>query len=129
MKSTGSGFRRIREHLPSIRVLAAWIVFWRTIIEFLDGALAVGILVPYNDPVLKAVYQEGTGHSGSAAAFSYIISMKNLRIGVLTHIIAALIATAIFSAGKTSVYCATRSLYGVAIEGRAPRFLRYVTKE
>ena len=36
--------------------------------------------------------------------------------------------TSIFSAGNTYTYCATRSLYGLAIEGRAPRFLRKCTK-
>lgn len=36
--------------------------------------------------------------------------------------------TSIFSAGNTYTYCATRSLYGLAIEGRAPKVLRYCTK-
>lgn len=35
--------------------------------------------------------------------------------------------TSIFSAGNTYTYCATRSLYGLALEGRAPRFLRKCT--
>ena len=36
--------------------------------------------------------------------------------------------TSIFSAGNTYTYCATRSLYGLAIEGRAPKILRKCTK-
>jgi amino acid transporter len=36
--------------------------------------------------------------------------------------------TSIFSAGNTYTYCATRSLYGLALEGRAPKALRYCTK-
>lgn len=36
--------------------------------------------------------------------------------------------TSIFSAGNTYTYCATRTLYGLALEGRAPKVLRYCTK-
>lgn len=36
--------------------------------------------------------------------------------------------TSIFSAGNTYTYCATRNLYGMALDGRAPKVLRYCTK-
>ncbi|KAK1716831.1 amino acid permease-domain-containing protein, partial [Colletotrichum acutatum] len=36
--------------------------------------------------------------------------------------------TTIFSAGNTYVYCATRSLYSLALDGRAPALLRKTTK-
>ena len=55
--------------------------------------------------------------------------MKNMGIEVFPHIVNALLVTSIFSAGNTYTYCATRSLYGLALEGRAPRFLRYCTKK
>lgn len=105
------------------------VVYWRIILFFLGGALAVGILVPYNDPVLEAVYKHGTGESGSAAASPYIIAMRNMSIPVLPHIATALLATTIFSAGNTYVYCATRSLYGLALEGRAPKIFTKCTKK
>jgi amino acid transporter len=54
--------------------------------------------------------------------------MKNLNINGLPHLVNALLITSIFSAGNTYTYCATRSLYSLAIEGRAPRFLRKCTK-
>jgi len=38
------------------------------------------------------------------------------------------LVTSIFSAGNTYTYCATRTLYGLALEGRAPRVLRKCTK-
>lgn len=37
--------------------------------------------------------------------------------------------TSIFSAGNTYTYCAVRNLYGLSLEGRAPRFLSYTTKK
>lgn len=54
--------------------------------------------------------------------------MTNMGIGVFPHIVNALLVTSIFSAGNTYTYCATRTLYGLALEGRAPRQLRYCTK-
>lgn len=105
------------------------VVYVRIVLFFVGGALAVGILVSYSDPILNAIYKEGGGHSGSAAASPYIIAMTNLRIGVFPHIITALIATTIFSAGNASVYFSTRSLYGLAVEGRAPKILTKCTKK
>jgi amino acid transporter len=36
---------------------------------------------------------------------------------------------AAFSAGNSYVYCASRSLYGLALEGKAPRFFTKCTKQ
>jgi yeast amino acid transporter len=103
-------------------------VYWRFGIFFIVGALCVGIVLPYNDPTLTAILG-GTGEgSGTAAASPYVIAMDNLGVSVLPHIVNALLVTSIFSAGNTYTYCATRSLYGLALEGRAPRFLRKCTK-
>ncbi|KAI9147108.1 amino acid permease AGP2 [Paramyrothecium foliicola] len=115
---------------PRVYVKTAFkIVYWRLLVFFIGGALAVGILVAYNDPILNAIYQAGNGHSGSAAASPYIIAIQNMGIPILPHIVTALIATTIFSAGNTYVYAATRSLYGLAIEGRAPKLLTKCTKK
>jgi amino acid transporter len=54
--------------------------------------------------------------------------MKNLAIPVLPHITNALLVTSIFSAGNTYTYAATRSLYSLAIENRAPKIFRKCTK-
>lgn len=37
--------------------------------------------------------------------------------------------TSIFSAGNTYTYAAVRTLYGLAIEGRAPKILRKCTRQ
>ncbi|KAF7554901.1 hypothetical protein G7046_g6681 [Stylonectria norvegica] len=113
---------------PSVYIRAAFkTVYYRFCFFFIVGSLAVGIVVGYNDPVLVDIYF-GTGGGAGAAASPYVIAMKNLGIGVLPHIVNALMITSIFSAGNTYTYCATRSLYGLALEGRAPRFLRKTTK-
>lgn len=104
-------------------------VYWRFGIFFILGSLCVGIVVPYNDPTLVAILNGDQSGGGTAAASPYVIAMKNLGVSVLPHITNALMVTSIFSAGNTYTYCATRSLYGLALEGRAPKFLTKCTRK
>lgn len=100
--------------------------YWRFGVFFVGGALCTGIVVAYNDPTLVAVNSSSGG--STAAASPYVIAMSNLGISVLPDIVNALLVTTVFSAGNTYTYCATRSLYGLSIEGRAPRFFQKCTK-
>ncbi|KAI6434865.1 hypothetical protein MCOR22_009396 [Pyricularia oryzae] len=100
-------------------------VFYRLTAFFILGALAVGILVPSNDQDLVNAFNSG---APGAAASPYVVAMNRLQIGVLPHIVNAMVLTAAFSAGNSYVYCASRSLYGLALEGKAPRFLTKCTR-
>jgi amino acid transporter len=97
-------------------------------IFFIGGSLCVGIVIAYNDPALVAILGGTASGGGTAAASPYVIAMSNLGVEGLPHLVNALMITSIFSAGNTYTYCATRNLYGLAIEGRAPKFLRKCTK-
>lgn len=103
-------------------------LYWRFAIFFIGGALAVGIVIPYNDPTLVAINTGVASGSGTGAASPYIIAMQNMGISVLPHITNALLMTSIFSAGNSYVYCASRSLYALALDGHAPKVLRKCTK-
>jgi amino acid transporter len=103
-------------------------IYWRFGIFFILGALCVGIVIPYNDPTLVGITSGAQSGGGTAAASPYVIAMNNLGVKVLPDITNALMVTSIFSAGNTYTYCATRNLYGLALEGRAPKFLRYCTR-
>ncbi|CAG9952068.1 unnamed protein product [Clonostachys rosea f. rosea IK726] len=103
-------------------------LFARILVFFIGGCLAVTIIVSPHDKVLERLYGQGHGSTGSAAASPYIIAMENLGINGLPHLITALFATTIFAAGNTVLYSATRTLYGLSLEGHAPKFLRKVTK-
>ncbi|SPN99236.1 probable carnitine transporter [Cephalotrichum gorgonifer] len=103
-------------------------VYWRFLIFFAMSALCVGIVVPYNDPVLLAIITGEKDGGGTAAASPYVIAMNRMKIGVFPHITNALIFTSIFSAGNTYTYCAIRALHSLALEGRAPRVLTKCTK-
>lgn len=101
-------------------------VFYRLTAFFVLGSLCVGILVPYNDAELSAAFKNA---EPGAAASPYVVAMNRLGIPVLPHIVNAMVLTAAFSAGNSYVYCASRSLYGLALEGKAPRFFTVCTKK
>lgn len=115
---------------PRVYVKTAYkAVYWRLFAFFVGSALACGILVPSDDPTLAAAFGAGADseHSGSPTSSPYVIAMSNMGVSVLPHIVTALLATTIFSAGNTYTYCATRTLYGLSLEGRAPKALQKVT--
>jgi len=95
-------------------------VFYRLTCFFVLGSLCVGINVPYNDPELIAAFEN---EEPGAAASPYVVSMNRLRIQVLPDIVNALVLASAFSAGNSYVYCASRSLFGLALEGKAPKIL------
>ncbi|KAL9101164.1 MAG: hypothetical protein Q9163_003542 [Psora crenata] len=93
-------------------------VFTRLMAFFVLGSLAVGINVPYTDTELSDAFKSGLP---GAAASPYVVAMNRLRITVLPDIVNALVLSAAFSAGNSYVYCASRSLFGLALEGKAPK--------
>ncbi|KAJ4296728.1 general amino acid permease agp2 [Kalmusia sp. IMI 367209] len=100
-------------------------VFYRLTTFFILGSLCVGINVPYDDPELKKAFKEG---KPGAAASPYVVAMNRLGVEGLPHIVNAMVLGAAFSAGNSYVYCASRSLYGLALEGKAPKFMTKCTR-
>ncbi|KAF2804846.1 uncharacterized protein BDZ99DRAFT_425006 [Mytilinidion resinicola] len=101
-------------------------VFYRLTAFFVLGSLCVGINVPYNDAELIAAFKDGRP---GAAASPYVVAMNRLSIQVLPDIVNAMVLASAFSAGNSYVYCASRSLYGLALEGKAPRILTRCTRQ
>ncbi|GAB1519874.1 proteinral amino acid permease agp2 [Rhizoctonia solani] len=100
-------------------------VFVRLILFFVLGSLAVGILVPYNDPILNAAISEG---KPGAARSPYVAALTRLNVPVLPHIINAMILTSIFSAGNAFLFNGSRTLHGIALDGFAPGFIRQTNR-
>ncbi|KIM48743.1 hypothetical protein M413DRAFT_84991 [Hebeloma cylindrosporum] len=99
-------------------------VFYRLTAFFALGSLCVGIVVPYNDPDLLNAISDAHPGAGSSP---YVIAMQHLNIPILPHIVNGLILSAVFSAGNSYVFCASRTLFGLALEGKAPKFLTRCT--
>jgi amino acid transporter len=55
--------------------------------------------------------------------------MERLQIPVLPSIVNAALITTIVSAGNAYTFNASRSLHALALDGRAPAFLRKLNKK
>ncbi|KAL2860296.1 amino acid permease/ SLC12A domain-containing protein [Aspergillus pseudodeflectus] len=98
-------------------------IMTRLIVFFIGGCLCVGILVPSDDPTLT------NGSDTYAGASPYVIAMERLQIPVLPSIVNAALITTIVSAGNAYTFNASRSLHALALDGRAPAFLRKLNKK
>ena len=94
---------------------------FRLLFFFCGAALAMGICIPYNDETLNAIVSGEQAGSGTGAASPYVISMERLNISGLPHFVNAIIMTSVFSAGNGYVFAASRTLYTMAEQGRAPK--------
>ncbi|KAL2801834.1 amino acid permease/ SLC12A domain-containing protein [Aspergillus granulosus] len=91
------------------------LTFWRIIVFYVLSVLLVGMLVPYNSEELAFA----TKASSSAAASPFVAAMK--QVPALPHILNACILVFVFSAANSDLYIATRTLYGLARERKAPQ--------
>ncbi|KAF9448029.1 general amino acid permease AGP2 [Macrolepiota fuliginosa MF-IS2] len=100
--------------------------FHRLTTFFVLGAFCVGTLVPFSDPdLVKSVTDPEPG----VGASPFVIAMRRLNIKVLPDIVNAMVLTSVFSAGNTYFYIGSRTLFGLALEGKAPKLLAKCNKK
>lgn len=127
----GAETRNPRHNIPK----AARRVFWRIMLLYLVTIFCVGLVVRSDDPAL-------TARSGDAGASPFAIAAVNAGIKAVPSIINAVVVTSAWSAGNSgasffslpnkvpgnadttsaAMLVGTRTLYGLALEGHAPRF-------
>ncbi|CAI7594918.1 unnamed protein product [Penicillium bialowiezense] len=95
---------------------AAKRVFWRILIFYLITIFMMGLIVASNDKGLLS-------DSGDAGASPFAIAATNVGIKVVPSIINAVVVTSAWSAGNSAMLVGTRTLYGLAQEGHAPKVL------
>ncbi|CED82510.1 amino acid transporter [Phaffia rhodozyma] len=97
-------------------------VFWRLLIFYVLAILIIGLLVPYTDSRLL-------NGSDDVSASPFVIAILNAGIKGLPSVINAVLLIAAWSAGNSDIYASSRTLYALALEGKAPRFFRKCTKD
>ncbi len=97
-------------------------VFWRILLFYIGAIIVVGFLLPYNDPNLL----QGGVENIAVSPFTLIFE----RAGILAaaSIMNAVILTSVLSCGNSGLYAATRMLYAMSIEGKAPKMFGKVNK-
>ncbi|KAH9949045.1 amino acid permease [Amylocystis lapponica] len=96
-------------------------VYIRILLFYIGGVIIIGLLVPYNYPNL------GLG-SSNAAGSPFVIAIETAGIKGLPSVINACLLTSAWSAGNSDLYCSSRALYSLAINGNAPKIFRRVSK-
>ncbi|CCF52686.1 hypothetical protein NDA11_005742 [Ustilago hordei] len=96
-------------------------VFWRILLFYVLAIFMVGLVVPYNDPRLL-----NGGDDASASPF--VLAISNAGIKVLPHIVNSVLLIVTWSAANSDLYASSRTLYALALENKAPAFLRKCTK-
>lgn len=96
-------------------------VIWRIMIFYVGCVFFMGLLIPYNDPLLDS-------EESFASSSPFIIAMKNSGTKILPDIFNAVILIAIISAGNSNVYSGSRILYGLGQAGAAPKFFTKTTR-
>ncbi|KAI5917176.1 amino acid permease/ SLC12A domain-containing protein [Camillea tinctor] len=103
----------------------AKLIFYRLVGFYVVGVLCVGILTSSRDPGLLGAIENG---EPGAAASPWVIGIKNLGIGGLPDLINACILLSGWSCGNAYLYSSSRTLYGLARDGQAPRIFAKCTK-
>ncbi|KAJ5785765.1 Amino acid/polyamine transporter I [Penicillium pulvis] len=96
-------------------------VFARVTIFYLAAVLIVGMLVPSTDPRLE-------DDSGTAAQSPFVIAAGDAGIRAIPSIVNAVCLTSAWSSSNQSILAGTRTLYGLAVKGHAPKIFLKTNK-
>lgn len=95
-------------------------VVLRILVFYIFSLFFLGLLVPYDDPKL-------TSTDTYVASSPFIIAIQNSGVKILPDIFNGVILTTIISAANSNIYIGSRILYGLSINGLAPRILSRTT--
>ncbi len=97
-------------------------VFWRILLFYIGAIIVIGFLVPFTDPNLLKSGADNVAYS----PFTMVFQRSGLAIAA--SFMNAVILTSVLSCGNSGLYVASRMLYSMAKEGKAPKFLSKVNK-
>lgn len=99
------------------------LTFYRIVFFYCISIFLLGMCVPYNDERL-AFATDSTRTVNNANASPFVVAIKNAGIQTLDHILNGCILVFVFSASNSDLYIASRTLYGLASDGSAPKIFR-----
>ncbi|THG95064.1 hypothetical protein EW026_g6520 [Hermanssonia centrifuga] len=98
--------------------------FFRIVVFYIGGVFVIGLIVPSTD---NAIFVANKSKAGAAAS-PFVVATTLVGIKVLNHVINGCILLFVLSAANSDLYIASRTLYGLAIEGKAPRLFARVNR-
>lgn len=103
---------------------AVRMTFFRILFFYIISIFLLGRVVPYNSTDLAFA----VGSKTSAAASPFVVAIKLAKITGLDHVVNACLLVFVFSAVNSDFYIASRTLYGIAADGKAPRVFTFTSK-
>ena len=103
-------------------------VFWRILLFYIGGMIVIGTLVPFDDPHLIATNAVSSDEVGAIAFSPFTLVFANAGLGFAANFMNFVFLTSVLSCGNSGLFCATRMLYGMANEGKAPKIFSRTNK-
>lgn len=100
------------------------LTFYRILFFYVLSVFFIGMIVPYNSKDLAFANKAQAG----ASASPFVVAIKIAGIKVLPDILNACILVFVFSASNSDLYIASRTLYGLASDGSAPKIFKRTDK-
>ncbi|KAI1663175.1 Amino-acid permease inda1 [Pyrenophora tritici-repentis] len=107
-----------RRNIPK----AAGRFIYRLAIFYGLGSFIIGVIVPSDDPRLLS-------GSSNASASPFVIGIQRAGIAGLNHVVNAAVLTSAWSAGNAFLFSGSRVLYGMALNGEAPKIFGRTSKK
>lgn len=100
------------------------LTFYRILFFYVLSVFFLGMLVPYDSKELAFANKATTG----ASASPFVVAIRIAGIKYLPTILNACILMFTFSASNSDLYIASRTLYGLAEQGHAPKIFGWTDK-
>lgn len=107
-----------RRNIPK----AAGRFVYRLAIFYGLGSFIIGVIVPSDDDRLLS-------GSSNASASPFVIGIQRAGIAGLNHVVNAAVLTSAWSAGNAFLFSGSRVLYGMALNGEAPKIFGRTSKK
>ncbi|RDL37814.1 putative Dicarboxylic amino acid permease [Venustampulla echinocandica] len=103
------------------------LTFYRILLFYVVLVFLLGMLVPYNSTEL--IDSNSNKNSNTASASPFVVAIKLSGIQTLPGIFNACVLLFVFSAANSDLYIASRTLFGLAHEKKAPKIFAYTDKK
>ena len=100
------------------------LTFYRILFFYCLSVFFLGMLVPYDSTQLKFANTQ----KAKASASPFVVAIRIAGIKALPDILNACILIFTFSASNSDLYIASRTIYGLAEEGHAPKIFKWTDK-
>ncbi|KAI8638955.1 amino acid permease-domain-containing protein [Parasitella parasitica] len=97
-------------------------VFWRILLFYILAIFIIGLIIPYDDPLLLK------SDVSDISVSPFTLVFQKAGMSAAAHFMNAVILTTVLSAGNSGLYASSRTLYDLALERKAPQFFTRLTK-